>query len=91
MLPHSLPVLSHYRPEAARRALPPDLAALAAGAARHLAWPPLSHAAVAFAPEVDVRLIYMHQVGVGGLGVGGLGLGFADAIAGAADGGSLPV
>ncbi|GBF98920.1 hypothetical protein Rsub_11712 [Raphidocelis subcapitata] len=61
VLPHSLPVLSHYRPEAARRALPPDLAALAAGAARHLAWPPLSHGDVGYSPEVDVRIIYMHQ------------------------------
>ncbi|KIY91544.1 hypothetical protein MNEG_16420 [Monoraphidium neglectum] len=61
VLSHSAPSLRHYRPEVAARAVVPDLAALAWGAARHLAWPPLHGADVAYAARVEVHIIYMHQ------------------------------
>ncbi|GBF97962.1 hypothetical protein Rsub_10635 [Raphidocelis subcapitata] len=61
LLPHSLPSLSHFRPEAARAALAPELAALVWSAAQHLVWPPLAHAGAAWAHSVAVHIVYMHQ------------------------------
>ena len=61
VLEHSVPALSHYRPEALARAIVPDLAALAFSAARHLVWPPVAHADVGYRARVAVHVVYMHQ------------------------------
>jgi hypothetical protein len=70
VLAHSVPSLSHYRPEAARRAVLPDLAALVWSGVNHLVWPPLAHADVGYASTVAVHVIYMHQVWGGGYRLG---------------------
>jgi hypothetical protein len=62
VLAHSVPSLSHYRPEAARRAVLPDLAALVWSGVNHLVWPPLAHASLGYAPTAAVHIVYMHQV-----------------------------
>ena len=56
-LAHAVPALSHYRPEAAARAIVPDLAALVWGAARHLAWPPLAHPYAEYHASVAVHVV----------------------------------
>jgi hypothetical protein len=61
VLSHSVPALRHYRPEAARRAILPDLAALVWSAVNHLVWPPLAHADVGSPEAVAVHIVYMHQ------------------------------
>lgn len=61
VLSHSVPQLSHYRPEAMRRAVLPDLAALVWSACQHLVWPPMHNGDLSFRSNVAVHIIYMHQ------------------------------
>ncbi|KAI8476830.1 MAG: hypothetical protein J3K34DRAFT_201157 [Monoraphidium minutum] len=61
VLEHSVPVLSHYRPESLRRAVLPDLAALVWSGVQHLAWPPLHSGDIGYAGHVAIHIVYMHQ------------------------------
>jgi hypothetical protein len=67
VLSHSVPALAHYRPEALRRAVLPDLAALAWSGVQHLVWPPIHHGEVPYSHMVAVHIVYMHQVQLGGV------------------------
>ncbi len=93
VLAHSVPALTHYRPEAMAKAVTPDLAALVWSGVRQLVWPPLHQAAtVGYHRLVQVHVIYMHQDIMGtashldattmqvGRGGGGLGGGWLGAV-----------
>eukprot|EP00877_Chromochloris_zofingiensis_P012803 jgi/Chrzof1/7777/Cz02g36110.t1 len=58
---HSVPVLKHYKPEAASKAIIPDLVGLVWSACQHLIWPPVHHERMAYHREVNIHVIYMHQ------------------------------
>ncbi|EFJ45219.1 hypothetical protein VOLCADRAFT_94391 [Volvox carteri f. nagariensis] len=66
IFPHSLPHASNYQPNVANLAILPDLAALAASAVQHLAWPPLQHDKLALprpsgGNALRVQVVHIHD------------------------------
>ncbi|KAG2435317.1 hypothetical protein HXX76_007392 [Chlamydomonas incerta] len=66
VFPHSLPHATAYVPGAASTAILPELAALAAGAVSHLAWPALQHGDLALpnkdgGDDLEVQIIHIHD------------------------------
>lgn len=62
VFPHSLPHAASYQPTTVNTAILPDLAALAASAVQHLAWPPLQHGT----PRFDSPFAAHHSAKVNG-------------------------
>ncbi|GIL53230.1 hypothetical protein Vafri_8887 [Volvox africanus] len=66
VFPHSLPHAANFQPNVASLAILPDLAATAASAIHHLAWPPLQHAKLALprpsgASSLVIQVIHIHD------------------------------
>ncbi|KAG2446778.1 hypothetical protein HYH02_008338 [Chlamydomonas schloesseri] len=66
VFPHSLPHATAFVPGAASTAILPELAALAAGAVSHLAWPALQHGDLALpnrdgGDDLEVAVIHIHD------------------------------
>lgn len=85
---HSVPHVAHFKERAVATAMAPELAALAASAVQHLAWPPIQHNSVAAYQSVEVRVMHIHdtlQVPRSGVNAEAIKAALAPTLAGAID------